>query len=140
MKLRQANSMKNFDEKLSKQFESLNVSILNEPKYKTHLYADYVELVCLLSNEYVSQNDIIERLQDNGETFEITEIPDGEFDQYDAEIQDKAESWINLIFDYLIERKSIYGDSYPFTIDKIKGIRLSKKNDLIELKKKKILN
>jgi len=127
--------MKNFNKKLSKQFGSLRISILNEPKYKKHLYADYVELACLFSKDFVSQNEIIDRLEDNGETFKVDEIPDGEFGLYDSEKQDKAEIWMNSIFEYLNERSNIYGISYPFVIDKTKGIKIIEKNVLTEKQK-----
>lgn len=124
--------MKNFETKLTEQFDSLKISVLNESKYKTHLYADYVELVCLFSNDFVSQNEIIDRLQDNGETFSVVETPDGKFGLYDTERDDKAEEWTYSIFEYISERSTIYGTSYPFTIDVTKGVKIINKKALTE--------
>lgn len=135
MKSNQVNSMKNFNKKLNEQFDSLKITILNEPKYKKHLYADFIELVSLFSNDYVSQNEIIDRLQDNGEVFKVEETPDGEIGLYETESQDKAESWMNSVFEYLITREKNYGTSYPFVIDKTKGIKNKDKKSLTEKQK-----
>lgn len=113
----------NFKEKLKRQFETLKVTVLDEPKYKHFLHADYVELVCLISNDFVSASEIIDRLTDNGMKFSLErEKLDGEIGLVDAEIDDSKEGWINVIFDVLNERKELYKEAYPFDIvkDKIK--------------------
>lgn len=127
--------MKNFNHKLGDQFRSLSITVLNEPKYKKHLYADYIELIGLFSEDFISQNEIIDRLQDNGETFNINEVPDGEIGLYDAEKNDHAELWINTVFEFIYERSKIYSSSYPFVYDKNLGIKLKEKNSLTEKQK-----
>lgn len=127
--------MKNFKEKLDDQFKSLSITVLNEPKYKKHLYADYVELICLFSEDFITQNEIIDRLQDNGEIFNIKEIPDGETGLFDAETNDSAELWINTVFECLNERSKIYASSYPFIYDKNHGIKLKERCRLNEKQK-----
>jgi hypothetical protein len=107
----------NFKEKLERQFDTLKVTVINEPKYQHHLYADYTELVCLLSNGFVSTSDIIDRLTDNGMKFPLEkEKLDGEIGLVESEIDDNKEGWINVIFDVLAERESLYRESYPFEI------------------------
>lgn len=127
--------MKNFKNKLDEQFKSLSITVLNEPKYKKHIYADYIELISLFSEDFISQNEIIDRLQDNGVIFSITEVPDGEIGLYDAEKNDKAELWINTVFDFLNERAEIYASSYPFIFSKKFGIKLKDKSSLTEKQK-----
>ena len=56
-----------FEQKLKEQFESLNISVINESKNLYHLYADYVELVCLISNEFVSSTQFSEKISSNNE-------------------------------------------------------------------------
>ncbi|MBK7095292.1 MAG: hypothetical protein IPH57_09715 [Saprospiraceae bacterium] len=135
MKLILENSMKNFNYKLDEQFKSLSITVLNEPKYKKHLYADYIELISIFSEDFISQNEIIDRLQDNGEIFNINEVPDGEIGLYDAEKNDNAELWINTVFEFIYERSKIYASSYPFVYDKNLGIKIKEKNSLTEKQK-----
>ncbi len=116
--------MINFKQKLEEQFKSFNISALNETKNCYHLYADYVELICLCTNDYISPSDIIDRLNDSGIQFSLEEEKlDGEIGSRETEVNDTQEKWVNIIFDLLRERIVIFGDSYPFIIDK-QGIKL----------------
>ncbi|OQA97726.1 MAG: hypothetical protein BWY22_01173 [Bacteroidetes bacterium ADurb.Bin217] len=118
--------MKDIYKKIQEQFFSLNISHISEPKDQLHLYADYIELVCIISNDYVSQRDIIDRLIDSGVEFKLEkEKLDGEIGQIDSEIYDLEESWIINIFEYLKERAVNFGANYPFIIDS-NGIIFSK--------------
>ncbi|MCF6268081.1 MAG: hypothetical protein L3J41_00020 [Melioribacteraceae bacterium] len=106
-----------FEQKLIEQFESLNISGINASKHLHHLYADYVELVCLISNEIVSKSDILDRLVDNVDNSSIIgKTLDGEIGDIETEISDKNESWITTIFNVLLERKEFLKDSYAFDI------------------------
>jgi len=110
--------MTKFEQKLEEQFHSMYIATLNEPKYYYHLYADYVELVCLVTDGYVSQSDIIDRLIDEGAHFSPADrTPDGAFGLRETEITDAQESWIAIIFDLLMDRVSGFGCSYPFIVD-----------------------
>lgn len=116
--------MSEISEKIKKQFSSLNISYISEPKKQLHSYADYVELVAMITNDYVSKRDIIDRLKNSGVRFQLEEEKfDGEFGQIDSEIDDVEEGWIVNIFEYLKERSGNFGSNYPFLVDK-SGIKL----------------
>ena len=120
--------MSEINEKIKKQFSTLNISYISEPKDQLHLYADYVELVTIITNDYVSQRDIIDRLIDSGVEFKLEkEKLDGEVGQIDSEVADVEEGWIVNIFEYLKERSDNFGDNYPFLINK-SGIKLSEED------------
>ncbi len=116
--------MKDINKKIEEQFASLNISLIYESKEQFYLYADYVELVCIISNNYVSSSDIVDRLTDNGLEFKLEkEKLDGQIGQIEAEIKDVEEGWISNIFEYLNERSSLFKKSYPFIVDN-NGIKL----------------
>ncbi len=129
------NSMKHFNKNISEQFSSFSVKMPTEAKSKKHIYADYVELICLFSNDFVSQSDIVDRMQDSGEEFSLPSPTDGNIGQIDAQEFDTAERFINIIFEYIEERKTIYQNAYPFEIDSKKGIKLMNKDTLTEQQK-----
>jgi hypothetical protein len=124
--------MKSYNQKLIDQFESINISALQEPKRQYHLYADFVELVCIVNSGHVSRSDIIDRLTDEGVRFSPDdETLDGEIGLRDSEISDAQERWINVIFDLLQERSVCFGVNYPFIINDIGIILLeAEKTDL----------
>ena len=135
MKLKQENLMKSFSQKISEQFASFSVKMPNEAKSKMPVYADYVELICLISNDFVSQSDVIERMQDSGEEFDIPKPIDGIIGSIDTQQHDLAEKFANTIFEYIEERKTIYKNAYPFETDLEKGIKLKNKECLTEQQK-----
>jgi hypothetical protein len=123
--------MKTFEDKLLEQFTSLNISVLSEPHYQYHLYADYIELVSLITDGNLSRSDVIDRFKDNGMLTIEKESLDGETGLFDAEITDQNENWIISLFDILLERKIIFEDDYPFLVDncgisKKEGIKTAK--------------
>lgn len=121
--------MNNFKQKLAEQFKLLDISALEESKHHYHLYADYVELVCLLNEGYVSPTDIIDRLTDEGVKFSPEdETSDGEIGLRETEMSDAKESWINLIFDHIQEREKGFAINYPFIVDST-GIKLNDKKN-----------
>ncbi len=127
--------MRNFNQKIEEQFMSFVVKKPNESKSKRPIYADYVELVCLFTNDFVSQADIIDRMQDSGEDFSLSQPLDGEIGLMKPVEDDRAEKFVNTIFEYLEERISIFGKSYPFEIDREKGITLVDRDLLTEQQK-----
>jgi len=119
--------MTDISKKIDEQFNSLSISAITDSKKKLNLYADYIELVCLTSNEYVSESDIIDRLIDSGVVFKTSKRElDGEFGQIDAEVYDTEESWIVSVFEYLKIRKELFAESYPFVIENNKIKLLTK--------------
>lgn len=127
--------MKNFSENISEQFFSFSVKMPNEAKLKNHIYADYVELICLFSNDFVSQSDIIDRMRDSGEEFDLSNPTDGVAGSINTQKNDNSEKYINIIFEYIEERKIIYQTVYPFETDSKKGIKLIDKDCLSEQQK-----
>lgn len=90
-----------------------------QAKHLTHLYADYLEVVSLFSNNnYVSSSDLIDRFKDEGF------IACKENDDEQAESNDENEQWINSIFDIIVERENLFGDDYPFEVSGNNKIRL----------------
>ena len=135
MKLKQENSMKNFNRNLLEQFTSFSVKIPDEAKSKTYIYADYVELICLFSNDFVSQSDVMDRMYDSGEEFDLSNPLDGSTGSINTQQHDFAEKFVNTIFEYIEERKTIYQNTYPFETDLEKGINLKDRKTLTEKQK-----
>lgn len=127
--------MANFDEKIQEQFKAFAIKTPNSAKYKNQYYADYIELVSLVTSDFVSQSDIVDRLFDEGAVVEIESPRDGEIGLLESQINDKAEGYVNTYFEYLEKRKLIYGDNYPFIFDKNKGIKVIDKSELSEQQK-----
>lgn len=103
--------------KINEQFSSLKINKLNESKSKINIYADYIELICLVTKDYVSKTDVIDRLKDNGEIFNVQNKFDGEFGQVEPEVSDAEESWITGIYEFLKQRQSSFNKFYPFIIN-----------------------
>jgi hypothetical protein len=88
-------------------------------EHLTHLYADYLEVVSLFSNNnYISSSELIDRFRDEGI------ITRKQLDNEQAEDNDKNEIWINRIFDIIIERELIFQSDYPFEISGNNKIKL----------------
>ncbi len=111
----------NFNSKLEKQFERLNIKVPTSPSHLENLYADYVELIALFSNEnFVSANDILDRLRD--EDSEIIKedlavvMNDDEIGSLEPESDEKRNIWVSSIFMLLCERIDSYQIDYPFEI------------------------
>ena len=101
----------------------------SHPKYKYHLWADYVELLCLanIDNE-ISKADLVDRLAERqadlkeGDIDDIVEIEEleKEDNQIATKRASKADVWNERIENWfrLIEHRiSLYGDYYPFILD-----------------------
>ena len=101
-----------FDSKLQDYFANVNITLSGKPaEHLTHIYADYVEIVSLFSNQnYVSTADVLDRFRDEGI------IMQNKNDEEQAGENDKNEKWINSIFQILNEREYLYAADYPFEI------------------------
>lgn len=122
--------MKSFNDKINDQFSNLKLKVPESAKYMKQYFADYIELVSLVSIDFVSRADIRDRLIDEGENFNVENPNDGENGQIEPQINDKTEGYVNVYFDYIEQRKTIYNTNYPFIIDKGKGIKVCKKDEL----------
>lgn len=127
--------MNNFNKKIAEQFSSFEVKRPNESKNKIQIFADYIELICMFSKDYVSKSDVIDRLIDSGEEFSVSTPVDGEIGLIESQKQDKAEGWANTIFEYIEERKTTFNDLYPFEIKRETGVKLLESHALTELQK-----
>jgi len=102
-----------FDDKIQLYFSKVNIKLNGEKpaKHLTHIYADYVEVVSLFSNQnYISTADILDRFRDEGIITKKKE------DAEQADANDKNEQWINEIFKVLNEREYLFVADYPFEI------------------------
>jgi hypothetical protein len=108
----------NFNQKLISQFNDLNLTIPNYPKTKKHLYADYAELVVLVTNNPTSSVNLVSLLINQGFNIpNVTTSSDGEIGTYDSELNDAQEAWGNEIFDIIDQRYTLYNEKYPFTLE-----------------------
>lgn len=101
-----------FDSKLKEYFANVNIKLSGKPaEHLIHIYADYVEIVSLFSNQnYVSTADVLDRFRDEGI------IMQQKNDEEQAGENDKNEKWINSIFQILNEREYLFSTDYPFEI------------------------
>lgn len=114
-----------FEDKLIEQFDGFKLRVPTFAKHLQHLYADYVELIALFSNEnYVTAANFLDRLNDEG--IKVTENPPelgiDEIASVKTEVDDQKVSWVTSVFDILSDRHMLYGESYPFeyTTNRIK--------------------
>lgn len=116
-----------FTNKISGFFENFSLELRTIPtRNLTYLYADYVELISLFSNQnYVSPSDILDRFKDEGI------INQKEYDRDQSEANDGNERLVDGIFRILKERLQLFGDDYPFLIHH---------NDHIILKEEKTIS
>ncbi len=119
-----------FDKKIKEAFNGLSIGKPSESHDNIIYYADYIELVCLVTNDFVSQADIKDRLYDEGEAFSVQDNVDGEIGDVEAQINDKAESFVNTCFSYLQLRVDVYKETYPFCVDDHQGVKLIGKDKL----------
>ncbi len=101
-----------FNDKLSDFFGNFSLQLGAAPtRNLIYLYADYVELVSLFSNQnYVSSSDILDRLKDEGI------IQQKEDDQDQSEANDEHERFIDGVFRLINERAQLFDDDYPFLV------------------------
>lgn len=84
-----------------------------------YLYADYVELVSLFSNQnYVSSGDILDRFKDEGI------IKQRLSDAEQSEANDEDERFIESVFRLMVEREQLFNDDYPFELKGVDKIKL----------------
>lgn len=111
--------MMSFNTKIDSFFKDFSLELGTVPaRNLIYLYADYVELVSLLSNQnYISSTDILDRFKDEGI------IRQRKSDNEQSEENDENERFVSNIYRLILERYILFGDDYPFEIrddDKIK--------------------
>ena len=117
---------KTFEEKIEDFFVSPKIELVPAPsKHLLHLYADYVELVSVFSNQnYVTADAIIDRLKDEGYFIQ----QDSSSDQ--AEANDEREGFVDRIFQIIYERSILFKDDYPFLIISANRLVLRESRDI----------
>lgn len=122
--------MKNFSDRFIEQFEDLKVELPVAAKHIEHLYADYVELVALFSNNsFVTASDILDRIKDSGEL----RRQENQEEITVGEENDINEGWITCIFQIIEERSNLFLSDYPFEFSTNKIIIKSNLADKQEL-------
>lgn len=120
-----------FNEKLANFFENFSLELGSKPtKNLIYLYADYVELLSLFSNQnYVSPSDVLDRFKDEGI------IRQSKADEDQSEANDEDERLVDGIFRLLIERSQLFGTDYPFHIHHNDHIILKAEQDISDRNK-----
>ena len=57
---------KNFNSNIEKQFNNFQLKLPNHPTNLHYLYADYAELLTLISKTNITPNEVLDRLKDDG--------------------------------------------------------------------------
>ncbi|MBS7332838.1 MAG: hypothetical protein KIG88_04495 [Weeksellaceae bacterium] len=124
-----------FDQKINAFFSRYVLQY--KKKYSKHyyyIYADYVELLSLFSNEnFVTIDDFLDRMEENlilDKRFLFTNEDDedlenetseeenqNDLDENRAELNDLKQRFAESIFRVLSERSSLFGDDYPFLVE-----------------------
>lgn len=109
-----------FNTKIDSFFSNFSLEIGTVPtRNLIYLYADYVELVSLFSDQnYISSADMLDRFKDEGIIQQ--RVSDGD----QSEANDNDERFIDSIYRLIIERKQLFGDDYPFEIKDDNKIKL----------------
>lgn len=115
-----------FNTKIAAFFSEFSLELGMIPtKNLIYLYADYVELVSLFSNQnYVSSSDILDRFKDEG----ILKQKMSDSDQ--SESNDEDERFIDSIYRLIIERAQAFQDDYPYIIEGVDKIKLKESADI----------
>ena len=132
---------KNFNSNIEKQFNNFQLKLPNHPTNLHYLYADYAELLTLISKTNITPNEVLDRLKDDGASIneDIGDIQNNLTDIIKnnsniPNINDNKERWMDEIFEVINDRFIMYGNSYPFDYSKKKGLNLK-----IKLKEKNYL-
>ena len=105
-----------FNIKIQKQFSHFTIGKPNFTTKQHHLYADYIELIALTSNDLVSKSDIINRLN-NEDVQSITDTglrTETEIASLKSEFDDKINEQVLYFFDLINERSILFKEDYPF--------------------------
>lgn len=119
---------KTIDQKITDYFSDFSLSIPEKyPKNKLYLYADHIELVALFYNEApVSLGEVMSQFGKEGV------FAQRKSDENQTEENGENETFVRNIFTVLSERKSLFGNSYPFVCE---GEKLSLRPKLSEKNK-----
>jgi len=109
-----------FDEKFAQCILNLkNTGMPDFPRHETDLFADFVELLVIFSKgDGIAYGDVQDRFF--GE-------PD---EKNSSERNDANESFIDAIFSLIEERRDLYGDQYPFEVEKEQFVTLKRELSL----------
>lgn len=120
-----------FNDKLTNFFGNFALKLGTTPtRNLIYLYADYVELVSLFSNQnYVSSSDIQDRLKDEG----IFKQRKSDKDQ--SEANDEDERLVDGVFRLLNERSLLFQDDYPFSMRGTEHIILKEESKISDRNK-----
>lgn len=124
-----------FTQKLLKQFKTLSLETLNVEKWKLHIYADYIELVAIISKCETTVSDIFDRMHNIGLlsfTDEETQSEDDDLGSRKPENEDEEKNRIINLFSLCNLRKQLFNSMYPF---KIRNKTIIIKKRLNELQK-----
>lgn len=125
-----------FKEKIKRQLSNLYIEAKKHNRNSNHLYADFTEIIALMSNEnFVTTTDVLNRFkkEDINPGKNSSDVGNGrKKSESNSEFNDDDEQWIYEIFDILNFRKSLFADRYPFEVTQNKAIL---KKDLSDIQK-----
>ena len=109
-----------FNDKIKTFLVNFAIGKPNFTSNQIHLYADYVELIALFSNDLVSKSDIIDRLYD--EDIElicniVSSETETDIASLQPEIDDKTNEQVLSFFELIKERSILFKGDYPFIIN-----------------------
>lgn len=119
----------NFNDKIESFFSDYILEYINKyPKHNYYIYADYLELLSLFSNDnLVTPSDYLDRLEEKFELtsrfLKIDESEEEEEEEFEsdsdsdrAELNDLKERFSLTIFRVVNERSSLFSGDYPFIV------------------------
>lgn len=120
-----------FNTKITNFFSNFSLELGTLPaRNLIYLYADYVELVSLFSNQnYVTTSDILDRFKDEGI------IRQQKADEEQSIANDEDERFIDSVYRLLMEREQLFGDDYPFNLERNDRIKLKNIDDISDRNK-----
>lgn len=121
----------NFNDRLVTFFSDFSLELDTiPPQHMIYLFADYVELMSLFSNQnFVTKSDTEDRFKDE----DIIKQVKSDADQ--SEANDQTERFIDSIFRLLGERSRLFADDYPFIVENNDRIILKDENKISEKNK-----
>ncbi len=119
-------------QKIAKQLANLSIGPIKHNENLYHLYADFTELVVLISNDsFVTSTDVLNKFKKeeiNPGRRRASDIESGRplESKFNAKLNDDDEQWIQEIFHILEFRASLCANQDPFA--KIQNKAILKKN------------
>lgn len=101
--------------------------------YETHIWADYLELLCLVNLDgELSVADTLDRVRERRD--DLGEAGEGFPDDEALDNAEYADKWDGLVrdwFDQLLYRQEAFGDNYPFVVSN-DGLVINRRENLGE--------